>query len=174
MENFFNDPSFQFRRQQGEGAINRASTARGNFFTPGTMQELAGFNQGLASEEYGNAFTRYLNQAQTLFGQQMGGQEQLYNQLAQIYGIGANAAGQGAGMQFGTGQAIGGGQMQLGSDLSNLALAKGRINPTGQLLQMLMAGGGAVVGGMTAGPQGAAIGANAGNQAGGALFKPSI
>jgi len=159
MENFFNDPSFQFRQQKGEGAINRASTARGNFFTPETLQELMGFNQGLASEEYGNAFQRYLSQAQTLFGQQMGSQEQLYNQLAQIYGIGANAGGQIAGAQLGTGQQIAGGQMQLGSDLSNLAIARGNVNPMNRLLDLAGQGAGAYFsgGGTMAKPKPAAV-----------------
>jgi hypothetical protein len=66
----------------------------------------------------------------------MGSQQQLYNQLAGIYGTGANAAGQVAGMQYGTGGSIAGIQTGLGSDLANLALARGQINPFAQFLQL--------------------------------------
>src|SRR5574341_574236 len=143
MADFFNEPGYQFQLGQGIQGINQAAAARSNFFTPETMQALGSFQQGLAGTSYGDAFTRYLQQTGQLYGQQMGSQQQLYNQLANIYGIGAGAAGQAAGLQVGTGQAIAGGQMQLGSDLSNLALARGRINPFAQALQLGAAAAGA-------------------------------
>jgi hypothetical protein len=160
-QDYMNDPGYQFQLEQGQQGINQAAAARGNFFAPATMQGLGQFQQGLAATSYQDAFNRYLQQTQGLFGQKMGGQQQLYNQLAGIYGTGAGAAGQMAGMQFGTGQQIGGLQTQLGSDLSNLALARGQINPWGGILKAGAMAAGAYFGG----PAGAA----AGSQIGGAM-----
>jgi hypothetical protein len=164
-QDYMNDPGYQFQLQQGQQGINQASAARGNFFAPATVQGLGQFQQGLAATSYQDAFNRYLQQTQGLFGQRMGGQQQLYNQLAGIYGTGANAAGQVAGMQFGTGQQIGGSRAQLGSDLSNLALARGQINPWGGILKLAGTAAGAYFGGP--------MGATAGSQLGGGMTATS-
>ena len=58
--NFQEDPGYAFRQQQGERGINRAAAARGQFFSGRVGQELSDFNSGLASQEYGNAYNRYL------------------------------------------------------------------------------------------------------------------
>ena len=71
-QNYMNDhkagfkksPGYQFRRKQGEKAIERASSARGLRFAAGTMKDFARFNQGLASDEYGN----YMNHLHSLSG----------------------------------------------------------------------------------------------------------
>lgn len=55
------DPGFAFRQQQGEQAINRSAAARGGRLGGATLKALAGFNQDLASQEYGNAANRALS-----------------------------------------------------------------------------------------------------------------
>lgn len=52
------DPGYQFRLQQGEQSINRANAARGGRAGGRAMKELSQFSQGLASQEFGNAFQR--------------------------------------------------------------------------------------------------------------------
>ena len=54
------DPGYAFRQKQGNEAVNAAAAARGGFFSGRAMKELDDFNSGLASQEYGNAYNRYL------------------------------------------------------------------------------------------------------------------
>jgi len=53
-----NDPSYQFRLQGGEQAINRSAAARGMGNSGNVLAELTKYGQGMASEEYGNQFNR--------------------------------------------------------------------------------------------------------------------
>lgn len=58
-EDFQEDPGYQFRLQQGEKMRTRNALARGKYYAPSTMKGLEDFGQGLASQEYGNAFDRW-------------------------------------------------------------------------------------------------------------------
>jgi hypothetical protein len=60
--NFEADPGYEFRKAQGERALQARQLASGDFFSGGAMKELADYNSGLASQEYGNAFSRYMSQ----------------------------------------------------------------------------------------------------------------
>lgn len=60
--NFEVDPGYAFRKAEGEKALQSRQLASGNFFSGGAMKEIADYNGGLASQEYGNAFQRYLDQ----------------------------------------------------------------------------------------------------------------
>ena len=73
------DPSFQFRLQQGQDAIDRATANRGGLLAGSTLGALDQYSQGLGSQEYQNAFGRY--------------QTQIGN-LQSMAGLGINAAGQ--------------------------------------------------------------------------------
>lgn len=69
------DPGYQFRREQGEDAINRAASASGSRGGGATMKALAEYNQNLASQEFGAADQRRMAENQQrmgLLGQQMG------------------------------------------------------------------------------------------------------
>ena len=77
MDQFQADPGYQFRQQEGEKAIERAASARGNLLSPAAMKDLARFNQGLADQAYNEAFDRYNV-----------GQGNIFNRLAAITGIG--------------------------------------------------------------------------------------
>jgi hypothetical protein len=59
MADFQNDPSYQFNLQQGQQAIERSAAARGGLNSGGTMKSLAQYSQGLASQDYNNAFNRF-------------------------------------------------------------------------------------------------------------------
>lgn len=59
------DPGYQFRRQQGENALSRAMAARGMLNSGAAMKEAARFNQGLASDEFTNAYNRLAGLAGT-------------------------------------------------------------------------------------------------------------
>lgn len=51
-------PGYQFRVDAGTGAINALAGARGGLVSGRTLQDLSKFNQGIASEEYGNYLAR--------------------------------------------------------------------------------------------------------------------
>lgn len=57
---FLNDPGMQFRLQQGQQAIERSAAARGGLVSGRTLQDVNRFAQGVASDEFGNAFNRAL------------------------------------------------------------------------------------------------------------------
>lgn len=76
------DPGYQFALQQGQLALNRASAAGGKYFSGGAIKSLENYNQGLASQQYQNAYDRY-NQNQS----------NLYTKLSGVSGQGLTAAG---------------------------------------------------------------------------------
>jgi hypothetical protein len=77
-----NDAGYQFRLGQGNQAIERAAAAGGSLASPATAKALMQFNQGLASDEFGNAFNRDLQGRTTLF-----------NMLSGLSGSGQTAVG---------------------------------------------------------------------------------
>lgn len=94
-QDLYNDPSYQFRLQQGQNAIQSGAAAQGGLLSGATQKALMNYGQEAASQEFQNAYNRF-NADQT----------NQYNRLAHLVGIGQNAAaGVGnAGLQ--TGQAI--------------------------------------------------------------------
>lgn len=54
------DPGYRFRLQQGTDAIQRSAAARGTALSGQTLKALQDYAQGLASQEYGNAYDRAL------------------------------------------------------------------------------------------------------------------
>jgi hypothetical protein len=91
MSTFAQDPGYQFRMDQGLKAIQRSAAAKGNQLGGSTLGALQNYGQGLASQEYQNAFNRYqternaqLNPLQSLAGvgqttaQQLGAAGQNY------------------------------------------------------------------------------------------------
>lgn len=52
------DPGYQFRLGQGNQALERAAAARGMRLGGATLKAAADYNQGMASQEYGNYWNR--------------------------------------------------------------------------------------------------------------------
>lgn len=94
-QDIYNDPSYQFRLNQGLDAVQSGAAAAGGLLSGATQKALSNYGQNFASQEYQNAYNRF-NADQT----------NKYNRLSNIVGLGQNAAaGVGnAGIQ--TGQAI--------------------------------------------------------------------
>ena len=69
---FQEDPGFQFRRDQGEQAINRNALSRGRYNSGAALKELQNYNSGLASQEFGNAFDRWRAGNNDIFGRYSG------------------------------------------------------------------------------------------------------
>ncbi|MDQ7262705.1 hypothetical protein NM680_12975 [Paracoccus sp. PS-1] len=51
-------PGYEFRLQSGNDSINALAGARGGLHSGATLKALADYNQGMASEEYGNYLAR--------------------------------------------------------------------------------------------------------------------
>ncbi|MFX9083116.1 DNA transfer protein p32 [Acinetobacter baumannii] len=94
-QDIYNDPSYNFRLNQGLDAVQSGAAAQGGLLSGATQKALNDYAQNFASQEYQNAYNRY-NADQT----------NQYNRLPNLVGLGQSAAaGVGnAGMQ--TGQAI--------------------------------------------------------------------
>jgi hypothetical protein len=75
MDKFQQDPGYAFRMKEGLRALENTAAARGGLLSGNAMRGLTRYGQGLASEEFGNAFNRYqaeraarLNPLQSLAG----------------------------------------------------------------------------------------------------------
>jgi hypothetical protein len=62
MDQFQADPGYQFRMSEGLKALERSASARGLLQSGGTLKDITRFGQDAASQEYQNAFQRYLTQ----------------------------------------------------------------------------------------------------------------
>lgn len=89
-----NDPGYQFRLQQGQKALETSASARGGLLGGAATKAALQYGQGFASNEYGNAWNRLMQQRQ-----------QQYNMLSGLAGMGETAGStlgqlgmQGAGM----------------------------------------------------------------------------
>ena len=80
LSKFEEDPSYQFRQDQGNKALERAMAAQGvtlggggyGEVNPQVARALQEQNQNLASQEYGNAYNRYENDQNSIFNRLMG------------------------------------------------------------------------------------------------------
>lgn len=68
MAQFQADPGYQFRMAEGIKALERSASARGLLQSGGTLKGITQYGQNLASDEYSNAFGRYLTQRQARMG----------------------------------------------------------------------------------------------------------
>jgi hypothetical protein len=116
MQDFQQDPGYQFRLGEGLKAMSRQAGARGGLISGQTMKGLEDYRQGLASQEYGNAFNRYQTNRQ--------------NQLAPLGSLmssGQAAASGQVGSQGQYGANVGNLMMTGGANQANAALMQGNI-----------------------------------------------
>lgn len=90
-QDIYNDPSYKFRLDQGNKAMERQLAASGKYLTPAASLALQEYGQNMGSQEYQNAYNR--------FNQDQGN---LYNRLANLAGMGQTQTGQviGAGQNY--------------------------------------------------------------------------
>lgn len=100
MSDFEADPGYQFRMDEGQKAIERSAAARGGLLSGSALKGIERFGQGLASQEYGNAFDRWNLQNTNQF-----------NRLASLAGVGQQAN-----------QAIGQAGQNFANAASNIAM----------------------------------------------------
>ena len=105
MADYQQDPGYQFRLQEGLKQLQGRAAARGGALSGATLKGVQGYSQGLASQEYGNAYQRYMEQ-----------QQNRYNMLAAQQGMGLKTGGSLADLSS-----------QYGANAANIALGKGNI-----------------------------------------------
>jgi hypothetical protein len=106
LEDFKASPAYQFNLEQGKLALDKAAASRGKFYAPSTLQDIAKYSQGVASNEFQNAFSNY----QTNMGN-------IWNRLNSISSSGQNAAAQ----QGAFGTQVGG---QIGQNITGAGNAQ--------------------------------------------------
>lgn len=129
------DPGYQFRLQQGQEAANRMANLGGGLMGGNAMRGLQDYTQGLASQEYGNAFNRYQTQ-----------RGNIYNTLASIAGLGQTSLGQTTQAGTQTAQMVGqnianAGAAQAGGTIGSANALGGGLTGAGQnyMLAQLLA-----------------------------------
>lgn len=81
MEDFQADPGYSFRMSEGIKALDRSASAKGNLLSGSALKGINTFSQGLASQEYQNAYNRYTDNQNTQ-----------YNHLNNLAALGQNTA----------------------------------------------------------------------------------
>jgi hypothetical protein len=81
LSDFQESPGYQFQLGQGEQAIQRSAAASGLLNSVGTEENLNNYAQGAANTDYQQALTNFTNS-----------QQQRYNMLSGLVGVGQNAA----------------------------------------------------------------------------------
>lgn len=83
MADFEADPGYQFRMDEGMRGLEGSAAARGGLLSGAAMKAIQKYGQGMASQEYGNAYNRFT-----------GDQTNQYNRLAGIVNTGQGATNQ--------------------------------------------------------------------------------
>jgi hypothetical protein len=113
MNNWQQDPGYQFRMNEGMKAINNASAARGMSNSGATMKALANYGQNQASNEYNNVYNRNYTNLSNLAN--MG-----FNASSNRSGYGQNYANSVGNNLIGVGNAAASNQLAQTQRMSNL------------------------------------------------------
>lgn len=99
-QDFQADPGYQFRLGEAQRGMDRSQAARGMLNSGAALKEAMRVSQGMASDEYQNAYNRWAQQNSDIYNRLAGlantGQ-QTSNQLAQLSGNYASQYGQNIG-----------------------------------------------------------------------------
>lgn len=83
MQDYQQDPGYQFRMKEGMKALQGTAAARGNLNSGATLKALARYGQDYASQEYNNAFNRFQTD-----------QTNRFNRLSSLAGLGQTSVAQ--------------------------------------------------------------------------------
>lgn len=116
-QEFEKDPGYQFRMDEGNRGIAATQAARGGLLSGAAAKEASRYNQGFASNEYGQAYDRFNND-----------QAGQYNKLTGIKQDGQQAATSLLGVNSAHGNNMAEGQKNLGSIKADLIGARNANN----------------------------------------------
>jgi len=125
--NFEADPGYQFRQSEGMRGVNANAAAQGISLSGATQKALQRYGQGLASQEYQNAYNRFNTNRQfdySVFGDAYNRQAeekgQQWNRGVGLANVGVNAANQ-----------MGSYAQQAGQDVANTVIGGGNAKAAG-------------------------------------------
>ena len=113
------DPGYGFRFSEGMEGLERSAAARGGLLSGATLRGITCYGQDMGSQEYQNAFNRYV----TGFNANTGERNQLYNRLAGVAGTGQTAVNQIGAQGATTAGNIGNAYMTSAANTGNAAMA---------------------------------------------------
>jgi hypothetical protein len=114
MADYQADPGYAFRVQQGQQAIDRSAAARAGLQSGAALKEAARFGQEMGSQEYGNAYNRFLQQRELQLRALQGLASPGASMAAQTGQLGVQTGANIANTMLGAGQALGQGIEQAG------------------------------------------------------------
>ncbi len=117
MDQFQQDPGYQFRLSEGLKALDRQAAARGGLISGGALKAAQRYGQDMASQEYQNAFNRYQTERSAAL-----------NPLQSLAGVGQTTANQlgAAGQSYATsaGNIMGTSASNIGNLMTDAAAAR--------------------------------------------------
>lgn len=118
---FAQDPGYQFRLQEGQKALERSGSARGQTLSGGALKSLASYSQGMASQEYSAAYDRWNKQREQKWNMLTGVANMGMGAAAQTVGAGQQTANSISQAQMGAGNAQGAAYINMGNAVSGAA-----------------------------------------------------
>jgi hypothetical protein len=116
------DPGYEWRLQQGQKALDRQGAAAGRFLSGAQLQASSNYNQGAASQEFGNAYSRALSTFGTNEGNRFNAYQANFNNAVNPLLALSGAATLGSQNLGNAGSAY---AAQVGNNLQNNANAQG-------------------------------------------------
>lgn len=120
MADYTRSPGYNFLLQQGQNSIENTASATGGVGGGNTLKALTGYGQGVANQDYWNAYNAYTQN-----------QNQRFNQLDTVVGSGQNAAAN-----------LGALGTQVGANVGNNMVGAGNALAAGTIGQANAIGGG--------------------------------
>jgi hypothetical protein len=114
MADYQADPGYAFRVQQGQQAIDRSAAAQAGLQSGAALKAAARFGQEMGSQEYGNAYNRFLQQRELQLRALQGLASPGASMAAQTGQLGVQTGANIANTMLGAGQALGQGIEQAG------------------------------------------------------------
>jgi hypothetical protein len=126
--NFETDPGYEFRRNEGQNALQRSAAARGSSLSGSNLKALSRYNQDYASGEYNNAFNRWSADQTNRFNRHNTTQSNQFGRLASLAGVGQAATGQVANAGANYANAASNSGWQNANNQGNALMAMGNAN----------------------------------------------
>lgn len=123
MGQLIQDPGYQFRLEQGQNALDMAAARAGKLVSGDQLIAASEYNQGMASQEFQNAFMRTASERDASFQRAAFERDTRYNALADIMDRGYGAATALSGVAGQMGDRVSGAYTNIGN-----ALARGAEN----------------------------------------------
>lgn len=114
MADFQADPGYQFRMDEGQKALERSAAAKGGLMSGGTLKALDRYSQGVASDEYSNAYNRF-----------NADRDRRFNRLSSLAGTGQTATNFTDSAGEGMANAVSGNQIGMGNATAAKWIAQG-------------------------------------------------